>query len=261
MQRTFIQYNIPRTPVLGSRRRASSLPRDMGFGQTASDFVRYIEECGGRASRLSTVASSGRAGDETPSSGVNGADRNDLELSSDDEQELDAPSGMWADEPLRFEDAGIVVGGAPFQEPSATAAKWQPLTPGFLAREGCRVQNTFFHVAPPLPTPVRTSASHRSKSVPKDIGSSKEDVNASTELRPTPQASPFVVSSSVASTPVLWPTTPAQTESWPNTFSWNGPSTQFAWLQPQAAAPMLHFQHVPQPCARDRSVLRIEQYI
>lgn len=95
------------------------------------------------------------------------------------------------DEPLGLEEAGIFWGRTPgttplpspaFHAPLATAAglvkapgeQWHPLTPGTLSREGCVVHNTFLHIAPVLPTPVRTGAVRRTLSVPKDVGRSKD---------------------------------------------------------------------------------------
>lgn len=76
---------------------------------------------------------------------------------------------------VRFDDASSI--GATDDLPPAPASKrkalisYPALTPNTLLTKGFVVRGTFLDVLPSLPTPVRRSASHRSRSEPKNMGS------------------------------------------------------------------------------------------
>mmetsp|Transcript_134200 Transcript_134200/g.218447 ORF Transcript_134200/g.218447 Transcript_134200/m.218447 type:complete len:570 (-) Transcript_134200:468-2177(-) len=215
-------------------------------GQSPHEVVHNAEKLGGRTSRQSTTASSGSSSD---------VDLYESELSSAEEQDYDAPSGKlmlssmssWVDEPLHFEDPDDMAECEPLHD-TDTVTTFCPFTPGMLAKEGCKVQNTFFHVAPPLPTPVRTGAMHRSKSVPKDVGGAK------LESRP---ASPIMQSPPLASPAVYWPSTPAEPDVSQNSFSWVPP--QLDAFGPPLVAPTVQFLQIPAPVATHHSILYMQQ--
>jgi len=298
VQRTFIQYNVPRSPELGSRRRSCSVPKDMEFGQSWCEVMECVEKFGGRDSRQSTAASSGCAGDATPPSSSSDLDQND----SEEDQEYDAPSGKlmmpsmssWVDEPLQFEDEEDeeeVEDHVHADDMSITPRRWHPLTPGMLAREGYQVQNTFFHVAPQLPTPVRTGAMHRSKSLPRGFGGTNSDCLSASDRRPISYASPSMQSPPLASPSVYWPSTPAMNDRrrtsytspsmqspplaspsvyWPSTpaepdvsqnlFSW-APVQCGVFQPPALALPAFQLLHPPAPVAPRQNILCLAQHI
>mmetsp|Transcript_44202 Transcript_44202/g.76978 ORF Transcript_44202/g.76978 Transcript_44202/m.76978 type:complete len:563 (-) Transcript_44202:468-2156(-) len=219
-----------------------TIAEEVDFRHSRHEVVECMEKFGGRSSRQSTAASSGSSSDES-------------ELSSAEEQEFDAPNGKlvlpsmdsWVDEPLQFQDADDMIDCEPLSN-SNRVTKWNPVTPGTLAKSGCKVQNTFFHVAPLLPTPVRTGAMHRSKSVPKDVGGAK------LESRP---ASPIMQSPPLASPAVYWPSTPAEPDVSQNSFSWVPP--QLDAFGPPLVAPTVQFLQIPAPVATHHSILYMQQ--
>mmetsp|Transcript_95766 Transcript_95766/g.166383 ORF Transcript_95766/g.166383 Transcript_95766/m.166383 type:complete len:705 (+) Transcript_95766:95-2209(+) len=292
VQRTFIQYNVPRTPLPGSRRRSCSLPKDLEFGTSECEAARQIEESGGRRSRLSTVPSSGYTGEETPAMSISSVDGSSS--ADDEDQEQCEPLEPLAyerhlsfcpDEPLPLEDAGIIVGSAPPMQ--APAPTWKPYTPGMLAREGCVVHNTFFHIAPALPTPIRTGAVRRAKSVPKDMGYTCSDFQLQepsatvqeppvTNVQPPlsalslPLASPLPLFWAASSVPAAGPAAPtdlsalgAVADASPQeSFVWGMPWRQPASFETSPIAPDLRCLPQPAP-ARPSSgnILYIERYI
>lgn len=294
VQRTFIQYNVPRTPLPGSRRRSCSVPKDLILGMTESDAAQHMQESGGRNSRLSTVPSSGYTGEDTPALSIGSAE---VSSSNGDDDEDPCESAdpfayerqlhFCPDEPLKLEDAGILIGSAPMQEPMPT---WKPYTPGMLAREGCIVQNTFFHIPPVLPTPVRTGAVRRTQSVPKDVGYTSTDwqeASAVVQQASTPAQQPStascqpkssVMSPTLASPPSFWPPSPhsagpavgaaaASTDAAANdapkqSFVWSMPWRQPVLFEPPLMAPEPYNLSQPAPVRASRgNILYIEQYI
>mmetsp|Transcript_32753 Transcript_32753/g.59175 ORF Transcript_32753/g.59175 Transcript_32753/m.59175 type:complete len:566 (-) Transcript_32753:462-2159(-) len=225
-----------------SSEQFGAVAKEVDCGQSRHEVVERMEKFGGRSSRQSTTASSGSSSDES-------------ELSSAEEQEFDAPNGKlmlpsmgsWVDEPLQFEDPDEMSDSEPLSDTNHVT-KWNPVTPGMLAKAGCKVQNTFFHVAPALPTPVRTGAMHRSKSVPKDVGGAK------LESRP---ASPIMQSPPLASPAVYWPSTPAEPDVSQNSFSWVPP--QLDAFGPPLVAPTVQFLQIPAPVATRHSILYMQQ--
>jgi len=219
-----------------------TIAEEVDFRHSRHEVVECMEKFGGRSSRQSTTASSGSSSDES-------------ELSSAEEQEFDAPNGKlvlpsmdsWVDEPLQFQDADDMIDCEPLSN-SNRVTKWNPVTPGTLAKAGCKVQNTFFHVAPPLPTPIRTGAMHRSKSVPKDVG------GTNIESQPT---SPIMQSPPLASPAVYWPSTPAESDVSQNSFSWA--SAQLDAFGPPLVAPTVQFLQIPAPVATRHSILYMQQ--
>jgi hypothetical protein len=263
VQRTFIQFDLPRTSELGSRHRSSSVPKDMEFGQSWCDVTEYVEKFGGRASRQSTAASSCCAGDITPPSSSSDLDQND----SEEEQGYEAPSGQlmmpsmssWVDEPLQLEDEDEITDIVPEDDLNSIRRKWQSLTPYVLAKEGYKVQNTFFHIAPQLPTPVRTGAVHRSKSVPKEFKGAISELQCMRDQRPPSYTSPSMKSSPLTSPSVYWPSTPAEPDFSQGSFSWA--SARCEALEPPILAPTCQFLQPLVPVAPCHSILYLTQYV
>jgi len=225
-----------------SSEQFGTVAQEVDCGQSRHEVVECMEKFGGRSSRQSTAASSGSSSDES-------------ELSSAEEQEFDAPNGKlmlpsmgsWVDEPLQFEDPDDMTHSEPLNDINRVT-QWNPVTPGMLAKAGCKVQNTFFHVAPALPTPVRTGAMHRSKSVPKDVG------GANIEPQST---SPMMQSPPLASPAVYWPSTPAEPGVSQNSFSWAPP--QLDAFGPPMVAPTVQFLQIPAPVAMHHSIMYMQQ--
>jgi len=225
-----------------SSEQFGTVAQEVDCGQSRHEVVECMEKFGGRSSRQSTAASSGSSSDES-------------ELSSAEEQEFDAPNGKlmlpsmgsWVDEPLQFEDPDDMTHSEPLNDINRVT-QWNPVTPGMLAKAGCKVQNTFFHVAPALPTPVRTGAMHRSKSVPKDVGCTKTECQAT---------SPMMQSPPIASPAVYWLSTPAEPDISQNSFSWASP--QLDAFGPPLVAPTVQFLQIPAPVATRHSILYMQQ--
>mmetsp|Transcript_140311 Transcript_140311/g.244333 ORF Transcript_140311/g.244333 Transcript_140311/m.244333 type:complete len:563 (-) Transcript_140311:469-2157(-) len=219
-----------------------TIAEEVDFRHSRHEVVECMEKFGGRSSRQSTAASSGSSSDES-------------ELSSAEEQEFDTPNGKlmlpsigsWVDEPLQFEDPDELSDSEPLSDTNHVT-KWNPVTPGMLAKAGCKVQNTFFHVAPALPTPVRTGAMHRSKSVPKDVG------GTNIESQPT---SPIMQSPPLASPAVYWPSTPAEPHVSQDSFSWASPHVNA--FGPPLLAPTVQLLQIPAPVATHHSIVYMQQ--
>lgn len=85
------------------------------------------------------------------------------------------------DEPLSLEEAGVFVDRSPPGPPGLPAPPRWPTSPSALAVNSM-VQNTFIH-APLTPVTPAPTAVRRSRSLPKDVGSGKEDWQATPQGR------------------------------------------------------------------------------
>jgi len=85
------------------------------------------------------------------------------------------------DEPLSLEEAGVFVDHGPPGPPGLSAPPRWPCSPSALAVNSM-VQNTFIH-APLTPVTPAPNAVCRSRSLPKDVGSGKEDQQATPQGR------------------------------------------------------------------------------
>lgn len=220
------------------------------------------------SSGLSTVDVS-CSGSERLASNVSSVEGNDSELSDTEQAEHES---FCPDEPLIFEDAGIIMDDESTDEAAARASAWKPLTPGTIAKEGFVVHNTFFDVAPALPTPFTTGAARRAKSVPKELGrggASLEDDAAAIDFTAVnidpsdaAQKTPVMISPSLRSPAVYWPPSPAWDDYSQNSFVWSTPWTQELSREPPASAYGLNdFPHLPPPLASLGNVLYIVQNI
>jgi len=234
-----------------SSEQFGTVAQEVDCGQSRHEVVECMEKFGGRSSRQSTAASSGSSSDES-------------ELSSAEEQEYDAPNGKlmlpsmgsWVDEPLQFEDPDDMT-DSQHPKDANRLTKWNPVTPGMLAKAGCKVQNTFFHVAPPLPTPVRTGAMHRSKSVPKDVGGTGMESLSLNGRRLISPSSPIMQSPPPASPSVYWPSTPAEPHVSQDSFSWASPHVNA--FGPPLLAPTVQLLQIPAPVATHHSIVYMQQ--
>jgi hypothetical protein len=173
------------------------------------------------------------------------------------------------DEPLNFDEVRCLVAPASVGKTGDTATAWKPLTPGTIAIQGYVIHNTFFDVTPTLPTPIRTGAIRRAKSLPKDVGrmnaESNDDTISISLADAQPAKTPLLISPSLVSPGRFWPPSPEVVDNSQNSFVWNTPSTQQTAYEPMPWTMVFDdFVHPQPPTAalgNNSSFLFLEQHI